>query len=344
MATASQTDTEYRGEPARRSPTLAFLLTMLCPGLGPAYLGHTLKGVLISLLFASAAGGFVALWTALKFFPALPFAVFVIGWVTLSLFIALDTAHEARRSGDRYILVPTNHPIVYVTIALVVYILPMLALGNFTTNRLWTFVWARGEAMYPTLVEGDLLLIDRTAYLRGPPGPGDVVLYQTGAGEADGLKVGRVIGLPQDAISVFDGVPHVNGEALPRAVLTGLTHKTDEGAMAALFEGVVSPPGIVSYTEVNRGFGYLTAESSNTMGTMFEPVILEPGEYYVLHDNRSWFGDSRELGPIGRGQILGEVVFVGFSRDDSGAARWERVARRLEPTPAPIAHAEAIDE
>jgi signal peptidase I len=38
------------------------------------------------------------------------------------------------------------------------------------------------------------------------------------------------------------------------------------------------------------------------------PVMLDPGEYFLLGDNRSESIDSRELGPVDRWDIKGKVI------------------------------------
>ena len=324
---------DYRGEPARRSPTVAFLLTLMCPGLGSAYLGSALKAALTALLFASAAGAFVSLWTALKFFPALPLVVFIVGWVAVATMLGLDAAKEAEAVGDDYILKGTNHPIVYLAIALVAYLLPLAGLASYTGNRLWTLVWVQGDSMYPTLAEGDLLLVDQTAYLNDSPDAGDLVLFQVEVGGDQTLLLGRIIGLPNDEVAVMEASPIIGGEPLPRGGLLNQQDAPGYPELANLLAGVGQMPGTLTFTERNRGVGYLTAESHTTMGTMFEPIVLGHSEYYVLYDNRSQFGDSRELGALLRDQIVGEAVFVAYSNDPNDGVRWERVARRVQPAP-----------
>ena len=345
MSAELQQPARYDGEPARRSPFVACLMTAICPGLGAAYLGRPLRGLLTSLLFICGAGLFVSVWTELKFFPLLPLLVLFAGWVVVVSLLGFDAMGAARRHGDRYILKGSNHLVVYVAIFLVAYALPLLGLVHYTSTTLWTLVWVRGDSMYPTLVEGDLLLVDRTAYREEGPRPGDLVLFRE---DVDGdLLLGRVIAIPNDEIGIQDGSPSIEGAPLPRLMLTGLEHGISD-ALPALPEESSVFQGVVSYTEVNRDAGYLVAETSTTRGTVFAPFRLDEREYYVLFDNRGRFGDSRELGPVGRAQILGEALFIAFSKSQNhvcpppfpqdafvceGPVRWNRVARRTEPTP-----------
>jgi hypothetical protein len=138
----------------------------------------------------AAVGLFVLGWTTLKFFPALP-ALVVGGALTLvAVTLAARAGEEARAAGSRYLLRGANHPVVYALVAAVFYFLPLAALGQFTAERLWALVWVDTEAMFPTLVRGDLLLVDRTAYRDGPPQLGDIVVVQHNDGRGP-LRLGR---------------------------------------------------------------------------------------------------------------------------------------------------------
>ena len=348
MRAESREPAQYHGEPSQRSPVLAFLLTLLCPGLGAAYLGKPLRGLLTCLLFVCGAGAFVSAWTELKFFPALPLLVLLSGWAVLAVLLGADAAQSARRAGSSYILVGANHLVVYATIFLLAFALPLLVLTHHTGTRLWTLVWVRGDSMYPTLVDGDLLLVDRTAYYEATPNAGDLVLFRDQPGAGGELLLGRIIGLPNDEIGIRGASPLIEGVPLPRLLLTGLGSDDHDPAFAGLPDVVGVPLGTVTFSEVNRDAGYLVAESPGTMGTVFEPFRLGEEDYYILFDNRGRLGDSRELGPVLRSQIVGEALFIAFSRardhlcppplqtevfSCEGAIRWDRVARRTEPTP-----------
>jgi len=52
------------------------------------------------------------------------------------------------------------------------------------------------------------------------------------------------------------------------------------------------------------------------------PLMLGADEFFLLGDNRANSFDSRQRGPLGRGQIYSRVEFVYFS--SSGTVNWER--------------------
>jgi signal peptidase I len=244
--------------------------------------------------------------------------------------LARDASAQARRIGDRYVLRAINHPVVYTGFALALFYLPLLGLAQFTTHRLMALVWVETDAMFPTLLEGDLLLVDRTAYREVGPEAGEVVVIRQGEGGGS-LRLGRVVGVPGDEVEVTDSLPIINGVTLSRAMLQRDSLAVDEVHLAAALE-VTGPPGAVTYAEQLEGAQYLTAELPAEIGVQFEPVRLGNDEYFVLHDNRAHFGDSRETGPVGRNQIIGQPIHIAFSTDPEGI-RWGRVAKRVQPQP-----------
>ncbi|MFN8058327.1 MAG: signal peptidase I [Vicinamibacterales bacterium] len=71
---------------------------------------------------------------------------------------------------------------------------------------------ATGISMAPTYRDGELLLVNRLAYLRHPPGRGDVVALRLGGGGAALVK--RVIALPGERVRIDRGAVFVDGLGL----------------------------------------------------------------------------------------------------------------------------------
>jgi signal peptidase I len=64
-------------------------------------------------------------------------------------------------------------------------------------------------SMAPTLVPGDSVLVDKTAYRRGPPGTGDLVAFHApGSGE---VLLKRIVALGGQTVGLADGVLVVDG-------------------------------------------------------------------------------------------------------------------------------------
>ncbi|MDH5739029.1 MAG: signal peptidase I [Nitrospira sp.] len=147
------------------------------------------------------------------------------------------------------------------------------------------------EAMIPTLLPGDHVIVNRAAYHAAAPQRGDVVLYRYPDEEGKRL-LHRVIGLPGDLIEIRTQALSVNGEPMTESY--------------------------VQHTDQLLGPGHVRDHVG--------PLIVPPDAYYVLGDNREESLDSRFLGPISRTQILGQVVFLYWSVDDNlRSPRWHRL-------------------
>jgi signal peptidase I len=88
----------------------------------------------------------------------------------------------------------------------------LLALGLVLVVRHWVCMptLITGESMGPTLHGGQLVVLNKLAYLLDRPRRGEVVGVQTGSG----LMIKRVIGLPGEDIGLRDGIFYINGTAL----------------------------------------------------------------------------------------------------------------------------------
>jgi signal peptidase I len=324
----------YHGEPRPRQAWIALVVTLLCPGMSALYFGSVSAGILICTLYVIAAGLFVLAWSAFKFFPLLPLLVLVAGASLITLMLAIDAARRARRVGEGYTLRSGNNPILYVLICLAFYFLPLAGLIQFTNERLWSVIAVDDQANYPTLVPGDYLLVDRTAYLDRLPVAGELIVYRA----PNGLHVGRVVGGPGDEVQVNQTEPWINGDPLPRAPVT--PEQPGAEVWLAVLQDVPMLQGFRTYAEEASGIGYLISEGLRTPPMIVEPLVLGQWEYFVMNDNRSHssdagghaFGDSRDLGPINHQQILGQPLYIAYSSGDEGV-RWQRVAKRVQPVP-----------
>ena len=135
-----------------------------------------------------------------------------------------------------------------------------------------------GHSMLDTLVDGEVMLVDRTAYMFRTPARGDVVLcyypndYYTEQGLSYATRVKRVIAVGGDTIETRDGDVYVNGERLT--------------------ESYLSPDRI--------GGQYIRFQT------------VPEGCVYVLGDNRAVSRDSRysTVGPIPLERVVGKARFV----------------------------------
>jgi signal peptidase I len=130
-----------------------------------------------------------------------------------------------------------------------------------------------GSSMSPTLESGDRVFVNKLSYRLHDPNRGDVVvLHQiSGASERDLIK--RVIALPGEEIEMRSCEVFIDG--------------------AALEEPYLDP-----------------ATRSGNCGGDFAPELVPAESIFVMGDNRGGSQDSRQLGPIEYGDLVGRAFVV----------------------------------
>lgn len=106
---------------------------------------------------------------------------------------------------------------------------------------LFDFVMVQGSSMFPTLVEGDRLIVNKIGYTIGEPDYGDIVILSY----SDSVEyVKRVIGEGGDTIEIKDMVVYRNGEPLAEDYINTSPYED--------FAKVTVPPGTYFVMGDNR--------------------------------------------------------------------------------------------
>ncbi|HEY0263128.1 MAG TPA: signal peptidase I [Granulicella sp.] len=175
-------------------------------------------------------------------------------------------------------------------------------------------------SMEPTLMIGDFLLVDKQIVPTGgshDPLPlttvrhGDIVVFHYPV-QPEVLLVKRVIGLPGDRIRLRDGRVYRNGlpQEEPYAVHTGGTQDSFRDNFPRLQS---AEPGIESRWWIEMRHRIDNGD-----------LVVPPGEFFVLGDNRNNSEDSRYWGFVPPSAIVGKPFLVylslaGPERDDPPA-------------------------
>jgi signal peptidase I len=184
-------------------------------------------------------------------------------------------------------------------------------------------------SMKPTIEEGDRVVVNKLAYdLKvpfttfevwkwGDPRPGDIVVLFS---PKDGMRlVKRVVGVPGDRIEMRDNQLYVNGDAA-RWKSIGEENDREQGSTLVVEETLEGRKHLVMFTP------QIPAVRS------FAPLIVPPGRYFVMGDNRDNSNDSRFIGLIDRHRIVGKALAVAFSFDRTNhyAPRFNRFFKSID--------------
>jgi signal peptidase I len=189
-------------------------------------------------------------------------------------------------------------------------------------------------SMKPTILEGDVIFVNRLAYdLKVPftqvhiaqwdnPARGDIVVLTS---PADGSRlVKRVVGLPGDEVAMRDNVLFINGEHVDYGPLD---HRVVERV-----SGLEQVSHEFAREVLGRHRHAVMASLVSSPQSSFGPLTVPEGKYLVLGDNRDHSADSRYFGFVDRGAILGRAlaVIASFDLDHHYLPRADRFLVTLE--------------
>ena len=194
--------------------------------------------------------------------------------------------------------------------------------------------WVPTGSMNPTILEGDLLYVDKIAYdLRFPltlhrlakwsdPQRGDIVVCFSPEDETRLVK--RVIGRPGDTIELRNNTLFLNGEP---AGYTKIDSKYTEHLSGKLKEKY-----ILAMEDLDGLPHAVMSTPSIAAVRNFGPVTVPQDSYFVMGDNRDNSKDSRYFGFVERKSIVGKAkgVISSFDITDKYQPRFKRFFASLK--------------
>ena len=138
-----------------------------------------------------------------------------------------------------------------------------------------TPVIVRGDSMYSTLEDGEVLFLSKITYKVSDINRFDIVVLED---LDDDLIIKRIIGMPGDKVVYKDGIMYIN----------------DEEVVEDYTDFIMEDFDVDSICEIND------IECDG---------VIPDDMYFVLGDNRAVSADSRVKGLFKREQILGKTIF-----------------------------------
>ena len=193
--------------------------------------------------------------------------------------------------------------------------------------------WVPTGSMKPTILEGDLVFVNKLAYdLKVPftlqrlgeweqPAAGDVVVFFS---PHDGMRlVKRIVAGPGDTVELRNNVLILNGTPMDYGAQRSGVSATEfyEDSRARVL------------TERGRdGSREILELPSRRALRDFAPVTVPPGHYFAMGDSRDNSFDSRFWGFVERKQIVGRVnrVLLSFDKNHRYVPRLRRTFSAID--------------
>ncbi len=186
-------------------------------------------------------------------------------------------------------------------------------------------------SLKPTIAIGDFLLVNKFAYgIRlpvihtklfqvGEPQHGDIFLFRSPPDPSiDYVK--RVIGVPGDRIRYTHKVLYVNGKKMPQKWLLDTIDEDGNGNFLSVQEK----------EENFFGVNHLIYQNKEKADDDMQEIIVPPGMYFAMGDNRDGSTDSRAWGFVPEANIVGKAVRIWMSWDgDHYRIRWDRLGKKI---------------
>ena len=260
---------------------------------------------------------------------------------------------KSRRKRARATARPTPTPrpsIVVRTRALIMGVLPALAIFLGTRQLLAEAFRIPSGSMEPTLLVGDFLFVNKLRF--GPhvpfshyslpgyarPKRGDVVVFTSPPqdlsiritpNDITPTLVKRIVGVAGDTLLMRHGQLIVNGtaSASPNAFVLA-------DSLADVPQPIFSWQRQIEI----RGSRFGPPPAAPSLHE-WGPLVVPPGTYFMMGDNRDNSVDSRYYGPVPRANLQGTPTFIYYSYDPERgiefaraitAIRWRRLGHWIE--------------
>lgn len=295
-----------------RFPWVAIALSFLASGVGHIYCGRIVKGLfLYSARFLLPLLGIVAAFTqtsngVLLGMILLPAAIILI----IYLYAPIDAYCIAKQTGPDYELKEYNRSSLYWLLILMQLAYPV-ALTWVGREYVYEAYLIPTRSMSPNFLARDRILVNKRPFRDRFPERGDVIAFRTPSSEPGQTWIKRVIGVAGDRVLIKGREIEVNGKKLER-------ERVPAESTAQIRNHV---DGQVQY-ESNAGRRYrvlFADDPPERNGTSDIDITVPDRSVFVMGDNRDLSRDSREIGSVHVGDVIGFVEYNFFP-----AETWSR--------------------
>lgn len=270
-----------------KEPLVAVMLTFLFPGLGQIYAGQVKKGFAFIIINVVAV---VCMFSYIMI-PETKLYNYMLGIIPLAILFGLYIIIDAYISSKRFN--QTNNLARNITISMRLlliggivffyFINPQVFLANYVRANIVQAFHLPSETMEPTLMKGDKVFVDKSAYKNSKPERGDIIIFLYPE-EKKRNFVKRLIACGGETIEIKNGDVYVNDELVHLPLIKNIYYHN-----------------LGEYGQEGRA------------------VTVPEGNFFVLGDNNSSSSDSRFLGFIPGANIQGKVFKIYYPFHRSGS-------------------------
>ncbi len=287
----------------RRSPWLAGLLSFIMPGIGQVYCGKLVRGLIFGIVYGLAIPAMLGLLAYIGPAPTVLFGllafVAALGVVAAAVIDAYRLAVRTRLDYERK---SYNRAAVYLLIGLMIQG-SSIGYGLHVRASLFEAFRVTARSMFPTIGLNDRILGNKIAYRKADPQYGDIVLFRPPTGDWRGTYIKRIVALGGDTVAIKDKEVYVNGQKLPRELVSPSTAVADRAGNRV--EGKL-------YRERNGSAEYMIflTDAGAPQKSSFAEMTVPRDYCFVLGDARDDSLDSRQFGPIPYALIKGRADYL----------------------------------
>jgi signal peptidase I len=195
-----------------RKKWLAVVMGITMPGMGQIYNGELVNGISVFIIF-------LALYiVGFQFTVLLPDRLLIIGVVctiltTIAIYAiaAIGAFRQAKKLDVAYQPTRFNRWYFYIAVWMLGYVLISGAVYDYARHNFIEAFKIPSASMEPTVMKGDRVLADKTAYRRMAPKKGDIIIFVY-MDDRSKRYIKRIEALPGETVTLPDGtkniVPH----------------------------------------------------------------------------------------------------------------------------------------